>query len=310
MNFMNNPVWPTLMTITIVIAAIGVGSLEAKEQGSRWIRHALVIYAIPAFVIAMLGFNYAANTYSLADFFHCRDQVCKAAAAADANQSFRIKVGLAELAALALLGSTAWVRSWFANRPDRYLPVGSNNSSGLPSGGMSNARGRASYPNPDPKKWHFNDETGEYHRITFRNGDDILYSTETYQQRSTNELKVLRDHRQLANLFWISWVLTVIFYIGFEQSSSYYASLWGFFLAISALFAILFSLVLPFSRIYVFLKSRNVGPRPIEPPGRQEVEDQNAYGNAGIAGLQDIHNALKGVGAKPRQTAQRPLFDD
>ena len=46
---------------------------------------------------------------------------------------------------------------------------------------------------PDPKKWTYDPETGEYHRITFTNKDGIVYDTSTYADRRLKYLLELDE---------------------------------------------------------------------------------------------------------------------
>ena len=163
---------------------------------------------------------------------------------------------------------------------------------------------------PDPKKWTHDPETGEYHRITFTNKEGIIYDSRTYDDRRLIYLRELEKLRETGRMFLIGLIGTPIFgymtyYIWdgrcrlceehwfldiFGKPGTAMVTLWcALMLVFGSILLIIQWLTLPF-------KKAKVGPPPIPPRGREDVETQKVHGEGRFATPEEIDRAARGYG--------------
>jgi len=173
----------------------------------------------------------------------------------------------------------------------------------------------------DPKKWALDPETGEYRRITFSSKSGVLVNKASYHERSTKRLVVIRSVYGLLKGFALAAAALVVCIV-LTQSAvahNYHGShfllimlgLLGCLLSVGGLFyAALFLLT---SFIQLQSAELELGPPPDPQPGREEVEQQKAYGDANAASVQDIHQILGGSARSTpiaRPAPPGPLYDE
>jgi len=169
---------------------------------------------------------------------------------------------------------------------------------------LSTRNGR---PAIDPKKWDFDEETGEYHRITFRHAEGTILDRKTHQERNTKHLKALRESSNLGKLVLVLGIVAAVswaLYSSISQkintghasdSDMMIGGLAGFTCALSALAFVPFGLGWLFSILVVQKTRSEVGPAPIPLRYRDEDEDRNVYGEGGFATREDIDRAAQGI---------------
>ena len=301
---LNNLLWPLIIVAGTIVASLISGSTNAKAIGPAWPMHALKNYAAPALVVALLGCMYTLGSYSLSaeGFYHCHDQSCRFAAMAAADRTTYLKFGLTLLASFATIALMMWLpvatKAGLAVVPWRDRSV----SFRAPSG--------SEYVNPDPEKWYFDKDSGEFFPITFWDGDEFLFDRATHRQRYGKELNARRQFRSEKITLVVLWLIT-IFGLCFSSSSGE----WRFVLiglaSMSGFIAVIASLGVAFkSTVTMPRLKREIGPEPVPPPGREMVAKQNLHGNAVPLSGERLKRAAAGkVNIPPRRDTDRPARD-
>jgi hypothetical protein len=154
----------------------------------------------------------------------------------------------------------------------------------------------------DPNKWSLNQQTGEYHKVTFTSKDGRrLIEPKTYQDRSAEQLRLLEEAAGYMRSSVIYFVIGggLLLYFGPN----------GFNLWFVGLFA-----VIGLSRVAIAVDCRlkaariELGPEPVDmrrndSRDMEDFKNQKAYGAARTATPQEVHDALskKSGPAAPRR---------
>jgi hypothetical protein len=155
----------------------------------------------------------------------------------------------------------------------------------------------------DPKIWYFNPETGEYHRIKETYKGQVTVEQATYRQRVLQEHAWKKDLRKNSILFVIFLVMSVFGYEEFFR---------GDWVSVPAFFALLLGPILALftGRSIVGtalnLSKHTVGPPPVPPPGREQVEQQKVHGDGRVMTREEMDRALRGSAP----SAQSQTFED
>ena len=172
----------------------------------------------------------------------------------------------------------------------------------------------------DPKVWSFNKSSGEYQRITYNRGDEWLVQDTTYSQRATKWLLGVRNNERGSITFMAGGMVFILVakYLDF-QGNSFFLLNNGQKLFITHYDELAYlGLMIMWAGAWLGAfaergRWRDVGPQPIPLGGLSELEEQQAYGNAGAAGIGDIHAALSGnAPATSRASAapSGPIYDE
>jgi hypothetical protein len=156
---------------------------------------------------------------------------------------------------------------------------------------------------PDPRKWRFDPDTGEYSRITGRFRGRIIYSqTDTHEKRWFDEFhRIVILRTGLVCLI----VGAFVFYGALLYADEHpqiggpliVMVLSGVFVLIGGSMAIM---GIPRHR------GDRIGPEPIPPPGREEVERQKVHGEGRLMTREEMDRALRGNA----QSGQKQTFED
>ncbi len=288
--------------IGLVICATAVAALlefTAKRRKDPSLRvwgclgSFIFIYGVPAVLLGVFA-AYCFTAFVLVPYFPAsisdcdlRDRACVARIDRAAHEA-ALKVGLAaiELLALAYIGFAAWWRT----RSKVLLTAAQKQA----------------------LKWHFDEETGEYHRVLNRRGGKVLYQAETDAQRSLEREQRAFRRKVSGWTFVLGAALTPLFF-WLAKINSASSAVWvlGFLCGAAGLGC--------FGSLGSWLGAAEmelgdtVGPAPVRPRGKEEVEKQKAYGDAGAASVDDIHAALSGTIpaiSHPQATPSGPIYDE
>lgn len=171
--------------------------------------------------------------------------------------------------------------------------------------------------NYDRTKWHFDAATGEYYRITGSHRGHIVYDSTPYLSRVLEDQKRAK-RRNLAQYGLFFSVAGIFGFAALAYYSAHNRDMYGRTDFGGVIFfggCVLASVIMLFCSSAELFTSRDddIGPPPVPPPGREQVEQQMAHGNAGPATIQDIHDALSSnAPATPhRAPAPRgPIYED
>jgi hypothetical protein len=155
----------------------------------------------------------------------------------------------------------------------------------------------------DPKKWHLNPDTGEYHRITGWHKGQVFVDQRTYAQRLTDDYAEARHRRQIYISLVILGLMSWFGYKTFGRQDwvgilSIFALILGPFLFVATFIAALINFIRSFNN--------TVGPPPVPLPGREQVENQKVHGEGRVMTREEMDRALRG-GA---MSAQQQTFED
>jgi hypothetical protein len=172
----------------------------------------------------------------------------------------------------------------------------------------------------DPKKWFLDRETGEYHRLRFTDKEGVATDSENFGKRYAVYLTYkihLRNRRRLLLALYAATTALVYFTAhawktteGLSLTLLVFAPLTC---VVSGVFVVVVFIWLGLELSLLNARERDVGPRPIAPRGREEVEEQKAYGDAGAANIGDIHAALSGnapADSRRRAAPTGPIYDE
>jgi hypothetical protein len=155
----------------------------------------------------------------------------------------------------------------------------------------------------DMSKWA-QDESGQWFRVTYRNGDDVLYDrSKPYEERAVAWIKTKRYVKKWG---WIGFLSAICFIISYflmddGRTPHNYVDLAarGVFCFAGA-FAFISFLNWSVAGSYLAEGEANfVGPPPTGTAGRgvEQVEKQKVYGEGGFATREEIHAAAHGRSA-------------
>lgn len=163
----------------------------------------------------------------------------------------------------------------------------------------------------DPKEWSVDPNTGEYHRVTYSAAEGRLIDTRSYHEIASERLRLLRTLNEEKRLSAVCGVasLVLLFFAIIAANSDLFV--WPLILTIGSMI-FCFSLILVAAHwlgdITNFYSAQyRLPPPPLPAPGLDDVERQMAYGDAGPAGIEDIHKALSGRRPDPRSTTPRRI---
>jgi len=181
----------------------------------------------------------------------------------------------------------------------------------------------------NPKKWFYDQETGEYYRITSTDRDGLLVDQSPYSKRYTFFLRKKSELKRARLMIIATYVVAPVFaylmmdkahIISITKAPQLELAWYGWLLLFGVialmaggLFISGFFVWLGGELWYLNAKERDLGPPPIPPRGLEDVERQKAYGDANAAGVADIHAALSGnapatAGARAAPTG--PIYDE
>lgn len=170
----------------------------------------------------------------------------------------------------------------------------------------------------DPNKWDFDPDTGEYYRVVFNDKQGGLVEKIPYSNRRVAWLKAIQRHRGMAPMaIIVGSISAALGLFALTSSATPEHGMTSATLGIGFFVSLIFAAVAignwALSASAVAKAKENVGPPPVPPPGREQVEEQMAYGNAGPASIQDIHDALSGNAPTPaagRSAPRGPIYED
>jgi hypothetical protein len=283
-------IYQPIMLFGIVAAAFLASSAESRlksdiRTAGDWWWQLIFVYGLPflllfwltRFVVGFWGYH-----FYLKDYTSCGS----AANCAHLRESFiftsQIGTGV-QLLGFALMGLLLWVRT----------------------------RGSSTGGQPDPRKWHFDKETGEYYRILrFHKGHPVV-DRSTYAEQIDEEV----ERAYLVRTTWVQIMMAliagflIVLFFYYESGNNY-----------SPILALGIGAVGGLSVIILLLMSfktwndgvahqvlRPVGPPPVAPPGRAEVERQKVHGSGRMMTRDEMDRALR---SGERAPARRQTFED
>ena len=174
-------------------------------------------------------------------------------------------------------------------RRDEQTPVQFNFQRGQPA-----AQRREPYRPPiDPKKWHLDENTGEYLRIKYRGGNRVLVDPTTYNDRWKESVLAGQELLMLAGVTFGLFAGGVVLWAIAENTRKPDCILPGSFAIICFL-----GTIGPFFQLVAGLVKegfRDLGPEPIEQrPRREQAEQQRVQGAGRFMNREEIHRAASG----------------
>lgn len=279
-----------LMAGVIVAAGLLAAVLELRLWGESIfdggvLRLGLLIYALPILVLGFVGmsgvglYNGPRWGAAMAPFWQCHDQVCRVAVANAANAVMNSVPY--QLVAVEIVCLVAMLVVWkFRTRARQTLPA------------VRGSQERVVVPNP--KKWHYDAATGEYHRVTGRHKGFVFFSGKTYGDRVADDyerVKVLRGGLILVAFGCALWTwchFRNVDYFAIHHEDDAMAVLGE---------AIAWMAMLPGALgVLMTVFHRGVGPAPTRVPGREEVERQKVHGAGRFATPDEVDQAGRGRG--------------
>ena len=157
----------------------------------------------------------------------------------------------------------------------------------------------------DPNKWHLDQETGEYKRILYESSDgSLLLDKSSYSDRKTKALLNARDANKCRTYFLVCWpllcVLFIFYRLGFDPA--------GFVAIFVAIGTAGCGIGWMFGAVVMNeIVQSKLGPAPVPPPGREEVERQKVHGEGRFATDEEIDAAARGANSAHGDTER---FED
>jgi len=152
----------------------------------------------------------------------------------------------------------------------------------------------------DMRKWA-QDESGQYFRVTYRNGEDVLYDTsQPYEQRAAAWIRNKRYTKKWGLILFLAAACLIIFYPMMDNGKKpddfggLFARLMVFAAAPLAFVSFLNWLIGASTQAQG--QANFVGPAASSAGGRgvEQVEKQKVYGTGGFATREEIHQAAHG----------------
>ena len=299
------PFWPLVMAVVTTAGAMLFGGADARrmEDGrptGEWLKRGLFYYAMPFLFVGFLAvcvifaYSYDSIFYGPAiEIGRCHDTACREAVRADhANDYNWMLAKLVGVQGGLFVGMFALLS---LRRFAAYLFK--------PSGKFN------------PNKWHYSEASGEFFRVLRYRGDQVIFDSTPYTKR------MIADEDRKQNLVSQSIKCLVSFIVGFVAMMVGYMTPYGdtrfsapLYITIAKVVmwgcVILFPIFVLLVILTTWGRMKNpVGPKPVQARGKEDVDQEKAYGDARAANLQDIHTALGGGKAGPF-APNGPIFED
>ena len=177
---------------------------------------------------------------------------------------------------------------------DRQTPIQRN----LQRGPLPVKRSEPYHPPINPKKWHLDENTGEYLRVKHREGDRVLVDTTPYGDRWAESVLAGQELLKLAGATVGLLVAGTILLAIAENTRKPDCILPGSW----AIICLLSSIVTFFHLVVALVKEgfRDLGPEPVpQRPRREQAEQQQVHGAGRFMNRDEIHRAASGETAFP-----------
>jgi hypothetical protein len=153
--------------------------------------------------------------------------------------------------------------------------------------------------NPADPKWVLNSETGEYHRKVYNTTQGYLYDKRTYHEIWTERLQLLYAMTIKKRIIAVAGLATLATILITSGTDSHTRDLTDgqvvrFLITATGFCTVVLSAIVWLGHNLTLNTAKfELPPPPIQFSGREEVEDQQAYGNAGLATAAQVHQALR-----------------
>lgn len=288
------------MILLVVVLAVVGGLIEGRrgvdgEPSGEWLSRTLFVYGLPILLLGFVGciiivglYRFGEHELFVAQAACHGDRACNIAARVqiDLGQRVQRQLGVVEVVMLVVMGLAFWI----CNAP---------------------REARAVVPNP--RKWLYNEDTGEYSRILYRHQGDNIYNTkDTYKSRFMANSERIKSRR----LAWSGFVSCMIgfiassfwFFYSLTEGSGILPLASGFVMGGFGLFGL--GCLLRFCSRTLEGIGTFIGPPPDPMRGKAAVEKQKVHGDGRFLTPQEIEAAARARPAADAQPAPKQTFND
>ena len=274
----------------LIVAALVIGTIDGRLVPATRIKGSLIFYALPVLPVMGFGLVVAQSLwrFDAGPANHCRNDLCRSAVFRQADLSLLLHQGVVELACFAVMVAILGARSV---RLGSRIGAMARMMPGPPLLPGFDSAGVHDY-NPD--NFHIDPDTGQSYRIMRRRFDGTLVlDKKTYQERQ-------QDYWNAANSSYDFFKGLLFVCAAGVAVAVAWVMMPGPFVAFVVIMA---ALVIGIPARLLFLSvahaiatpvlQARVGPPPVAPRGRENVQAQKAHGKGGWLNPQETRDALR-----------------